>query len=169
MTKQLTPGHVQAGLPSPNPSKSYWLQDPSEILLGYRSTEALPDEADVVVVGSGITGAFAAHFLKNGLEGRKGLKGGLEGRGGCGLDGKGEGVGENDGEGGGEDRGEVKGEGEGTGERVVMLEAREACFGATGRVGSSFSSSSFGGLPPCCCYGEMGEGVGKGGERGRRR
>ena len=77
-----------AGLPVDNPSKSYWLTEPSEILLGHRTTNDLPHTADVVIVGSGITGAFAAHCLK---ERDPNLN-------------------------------------------VVMLEAREACSGATGRV-----------------------------------
>jgi len=85
-----------AGLPSRNPTKSYWLRDPSAALLGHRSTPELPETADVVVVGSGITGAFAARFLKDGLA--------LHGR-----------------VGGGD-------------QSVLMLEAREACSGATGRV-----------------------------------
>lgn len=78
----------QAGLPVSNPSKSYWLKEPSEKLLGHRTTPELPASADVVIVGSGITAAFAAHTLK-------------------------------------ERKPELN---------VVMLEAREACFGATGRV-----------------------------------
>ncbi|KAK8116281.1 hypothetical protein PG984_012783 [Apiospora sp. TS-2023a] len=79
----------QAGLPVSNPSKSYWLKEPSEKLLGHRTTPELPASADVVIVGSGITAAFAAHTLK-------------------------------------ERKPELN---------VVMLEAREACFGATGRNG----------------------------------
>jgi glycine/D-amino acid oxidase-like deaminating enzyme len=78
--------------------------------VGHRGTAELPETADVVVVGSGITGGFAARFL-------------LEG----------EGVGE-----GG------KGEGEGEGLRVVMLEAREVCSGATGRVSLLFFFFFFG-------------------------
>lgn len=84
----------QAGLPSPEPSRSYWHQDPSKLLLGHRTTEGLPAKADYVIVGSGITGAFAAHFLLETLRAE-----GKEGR-----------------------------------ESVLMLEAREACWGATGRV-----------------------------------
>jgi glycine/D-amino acid oxidase-like deaminating enzyme len=64
----------------------YWLQNPSYVLLGRRSTPDLPHTADVIVVGSGITGAFAARELV--AKGRS----------------------------------------------VLMLEAREACWGATGRV-----------------------------------
>ncbi|KAL7795467.1 FAD dependent oxidoreductase [Trichoderma afarasin] len=78
-----------AGLPVDNPSKSYWLSEPSEILLGHRTTKDLPQTADVLIIGSGITGAFAAHFLK---EKAPNLN-------------------------------------------IVMLEAREACWGATGRNG----------------------------------
>ncbi|RYP71084.1 hypothetical protein DL771_005018 [Monosporascus sp. 5C6A] len=83
----LFPG--QSGLPVDNPTESYWLKEPSEKLLGHRTTEQLPRTADVVIVGSGITGAFAAHFLKEKNPD---------------LD-------------------------------IVMLEAREACWGATGRNG----------------------------------
>ncbi|RYP75253.1 hypothetical protein DL769_003864 [Monosporascus sp. CRB-8-3] len=83
----LFPG--QSGLPVDNPTESYWLKEPSEKLLGHRTTEQLPRTADIVIVGSGITGAFAAHFLKEKNPD---------------LD-------------------------------IVMLEAREACCGATGRNG----------------------------------
>jgi hypothetical protein len=85
-SSQLLPG--QSGLPVPNPTKSHWHKEPSEKLLGHRTTPELPHSADVVIVGSGITGAIAAHTLK-------------------------------------ERRPELD---------VVMLEAREACWGATGRV-----------------------------------
>lgn len=102
-----------AGLPSRDPTQSYWLRDPSPALLGHRGTPDLPETADVVVVGSGITGAFAARFLMEGLQ----------------REGQGQGQGQDQGVG-------VGGGGEGgtTGKRVVMLEAREACSGATGRV-----------------------------------
>lgn len=86
MTQTILPG--QSGLPTENPTQSYWHKEPSEKLLGHRTTEHLPASADVVIVGSGISGAFAAHALK-------------------------------------EKRPELN---------VVMLEAREACWGATGRV-----------------------------------
>jgi hypothetical protein len=79
----------QAGLPVPNSTNSYWHQSPSKKLLRHRTTEDLPRTADIVVVGSGLTGSFAAHFLKNGKAKEQ---------------------------------------------SVVMLEAREACWGATGRV-----------------------------------
>lgn len=76
----------QASLPTRNSTSSYWHQDPSPVLLGHRTTPELPSETDVVVVGSGITGAFVAREL---VAARR---------------------------------------------RVVVLESREACWGATGRV-----------------------------------
>ncbi|KAI1462658.1 FAD dependent oxidoreductase [Annulohypoxylon moriforme] len=79
----------QSGLPVDNPTKSYWHKEPSTRLLGHRTTKELPRSADVVIVGSGISGSFAAHFLKE-------LRPDLD---------------------------------------VVMVEAREACSGATGRNG----------------------------------
>lgn len=80
----------QASLPTANSTKSFWHSDPSKILIGHRTTGSLPTEADVVIIGSGISGASAAHFLRQ------------------------------------DDRGKDL--------NVVMLEAREACWGATGRV-----------------------------------
>ncbi|KAF4439342.1 FAD dependent oxidoreductase [Fusarium austroafricanum] len=77
----------RAGPPSSNSTRSYWHRDPSERLLGHRTTNELPTTADVVVIGSGITGTFAARELVAG------------------------------------------------GRSVLMLEAREACWGATGRNG----------------------------------
>ncbi|MCJ1247663.1 hypothetical protein MMC30_004878 [Trapelia coarctata] len=77
-----------AHLPSPHPTSSFWHNEPSPFLLHHRTTPQLPETADVVVIGSGISGAFAAMKL---LE-EPGLK-------------------------------------------VIMLEAREACWGATGRNG----------------------------------
>lgn len=89
-----------APLPTPESTASYWHKEPSKILLNHRTTEDLPPVVDVVVVGSGIVGAFAAWRLlqyaqDNGLSGA---------------------------------RSNVQ--------NVLMLEAREACWGATGRVGS---------------------------------
>ncbi|GAP93224.1 putative FAD dependent oxidoreductase [Rosellinia necatrix] len=78
---------IQSEPPCPNGTLSFWHGDPSEKLLGHRTTEDLPSTADVVVIGSGITGTFAARELVA------------------------------------------------AGRRTVMVEAREACWGATGRNG----------------------------------
>jgi hypothetical protein len=80
----------KASLPTANSTKSFWHRDPSKVLLGHRTTVSLPTEADVVIIGSGISGACAAHFLRE--------------------------------------------HGQDKDLSIVMLEAREACWGATGRV-----------------------------------
>lgn len=59
------------GLPVPNPSKSYWLEDPPfPELVDVRSPK-LPEYADIVVIGSGITGAATARTVLQECE-RKG-------------------------------------------------------------------------------------------------
>jgi len=80
------------GYPHPNPCMSFWLQGlrGSGSLLGYRSTEALPQSTEVAIIGSGISGAATAYFILTGPNPPK---------------------------------------------SVVMLEARELCYGATGRNG----------------------------------
>ncbi|KAH7120377.1 FAD dependent oxidoreductase [Dactylonectria estremocensis] len=79
--------YPQVELPTLSSTRSYWHRDPSETLMGHRTTTHIPGHADVVVIGSGITGTFAAQTLV--ADGRE----------------------------------------------VLMLEAREACWGATGRNG----------------------------------
>lgn len=79
----------QSGLPVPNSTLSYWHKDPSQKLLGYRSTPDLPEEVDTVIIGTGMTGSFAARFLKESSPSSS----------------------------------------------LLVLEAREACWGATGRNG----------------------------------
>jgi hypothetical protein len=78
----------QASLPVSNSTSSFWHREPSKVLLGHRTTSTLPTSTDVVIIGSGITGTFAAHFLHE----------------------------------------------QDASKDILMLEAREACWGATGRV-----------------------------------
>ncbi|KAI0536566.1 FAD dependent oxidoreductase [Xylaria digitata] len=77
----------RAGLPTPNSTHSYWHREPSKTLLNHHTTKDLPTTTDIVVIGSGISGTFAARELVAG------------------------------------------------GRNVLMVEAREACWGATGRNG----------------------------------
>lgn len=79
-----------AGLPSQKSTTSFWHSEPSHFLLDHHTTSELPDYADIVIVGSGITGASAARYLAE--------------------------------------------DGRAKDFSVVMLDAREACWGATGRV-----------------------------------
>ncbi|GKT44462.1 uncharacterized protein ColSpa_04643 [Colletotrichum spaethianum] len=51
------------GLPHENPSSPYWLDDPPFPELVDVRSETLPREADVVVIGSGITGVAVARGL----------------------------------------------------------------------------------------------------------
>lgn len=76
------------GLPVPNPTLSFWHDVPSP--LASHRPDALPTYADVVIIGSGITGTSIARTLLR--------------------------------------------DGESETLRVVMLEAREVCSGATGRL-----------------------------------
>lgn len=79
-------------LPSPNPTKSFWQESFPSDIAEHRTTQKLPAQADVVIIGSGISGAFAAHRLWTfrGMERQA--------------------------------------------RRIVVLEARNVCSAATGRV-----------------------------------
>lgn len=79
-----------ATLPTPTSTSSFWHSEPNEYLLGHRTTAELPTKADIVIVGSGITGTSVARFLAE------------------------------------DERAKDK--------NIVLLEAREACWCATGRV-----------------------------------
>jgi monoamine oxidase len=74
-------------LPVPNPTRSFWHTTHPNPLVHHRTTTNLPTGASVVIIGSGITGVFAAREL---------IASGVT--------------------------------------DVVVLEARDICSGATGRV-----------------------------------
>lgn len=50
-------------LPLEHPTKSYWIEAAKSDLRNYRSTPELPEEVDVVIIGSGYTGATTAYWL----------------------------------------------------------------------------------------------------------
>lgn len=50
-------------LPVANPTKSYWIEAAESPLRDFRSSEELPLETDVVIVGSGYAGATTAYWL----------------------------------------------------------------------------------------------------------
>ncbi|CAG8251884.1 unnamed protein product [Penicillium salamii] len=50
-------------LPVSNPTKSFWIEEASSELRNFRSTEELPNETDVIIVGSGYSGATTAYWL----------------------------------------------------------------------------------------------------------
>ncbi|KAL0469740.1 FAD dependent oxidoreductase [Neurospora intermedia] len=88
-------------LPRENPTSSYW-QDPPDDIADQRTTKDLPSHVDIVIIGSGITGAAIAwNLLKDVQPGGKGSR------------------------------------------NIVMLEARQACSGATGRNGGHTKAASY--------------------------
>ena len=50
-------------LPVPNPTISFWHMSHPNDLVKHRTTPDLPKSASIVVIGSGISGAFAAREL----------------------------------------------------------------------------------------------------------
>lgn len=51
------------GLPNPNPTQTYWLNDPPYPELINASSPSLPQTVDVAIIGSGIAGASVARSL----------------------------------------------------------------------------------------------------------
>lgn len=50
-------------LPIDNPTKSFWIEGAESPYRNHRSTPELPSEVDVVIVGSGYTGATMAYWI----------------------------------------------------------------------------------------------------------
>ncbi|ORY67771.1 FAD dependent oxidoreductase-domain-containing protein [Pseudomassariella vexata] len=92
-------------LPIDNPTKSYWIEAAGSRLRNFRSTDELPKEVDVVIVGSGYTGATTAYWLHKYTE-----KNGQQ-------------------------------------PKVLMLEARDICGGATGRNGGQLRPHAYSRYP----------------------
>lgn len=52
-------------LPVENPTDSYWLSEPHH-LADYCSSEKVPEDVDIAIIGTGLSGvATAYHILKN--------------------------------------------------------------------------------------------------------
>ncbi|KAI1615535.1 FAD dependent oxidoreductase [Exophiala viscosa] len=54
-----------AGLPSQNPTQSFWQTSHPNPITHHRSSPSLPPRASIVVIGTGISGTFATHELLN--------------------------------------------------------------------------------------------------------
>jgi hypothetical protein len=54
-----------AKLPSPNPTRSFWIDSSPDAnpLAGQGSKDPLPSEADICIIGAGITGVGVAYHL----------------------------------------------------------------------------------------------------------
>lgn len=85
----------------PNPSKSYWQEDPPFPNLVDVQSPELPTTADIVIIGSGISGASVAYTILS-QSSKRGIS-----------------------------------------PRVVVLEARNLCSGATGRNGGHIKCSPY--------------------------
>jgi hypothetical protein len=96
-------------LPVENPTRSFWHTTHPNALVRHRTTPHLPGRARVVIVGSGITGVFAARELVAAAAKKNGN---------------------------GNHRDDGNADEDEDDEAVVVLEARDICSGATGRVGS---------------------------------
>ncbi|KAG7823112.1 hypothetical protein KL909_003715 [Ogataea angusta] len=83
----------QKAFPSKETTLSYWIGEADAKLAKHRTTEELPEQADVLIIGSGFSGASVAFNLL-----------------------------------------------EQTDEKVLLLEARDVCSGATGRNGGHMRS-----------------------------
>ncbi|KAH7323557.1 FAD dependent oxidoreductase [Rhexocercosporidium sp. MPI-PUGE-AT-0058] len=108
-----TRASIPVALPRSNPTTSYWQDPPDAQVSDYLSSPTVPETADVVIIGSGITGAGIAWNLLNGDDDSP------------------------KGSGSGNKMGEKKKE------KIVMLEARQACSGATGRNGGHTKAASY--------------------------
>ena len=49
--------------PVSEPTKSYWIEEANSPLRNFRSSDELPKETDIVIVGSGYAGATAAYWI----------------------------------------------------------------------------------------------------------
>ena len=87
---------IPPGLPRDGPTISYW-QDPPSDIADRRTTQELPNIADYIIIGSGISGAFIAYNLLTKKPNAS----------------------------------------------VLLLEARQACSGATGRNGGHTKAASY--------------------------
>ena len=50
-------------LPTANPTKSYLIEAAKSPLRNFRSSEALPEETDVAIIGGGYAGASTAYWI----------------------------------------------------------------------------------------------------------
>ncbi|KIX98144.1 uncharacterized protein Z520_06224 [Fonsecaea multimorphosa CBS 102226] len=87
---------IPPGLPRDNPIQSYW-QDPPDEIADCRTTAELPNEVDIAIIGSGVSGASISYNL---LSSNSNLK-------------------------------------------VVLLEARQAASGASGRNGGHTKTATY--------------------------
>lgn len=57
-------------LPVENPTESYWLSEPHR-LANYSSSEKVPEEVDIAIIGTGLSGVATAYHILKSAEGQK--------------------------------------------------------------------------------------------------
>lgn len=50
-------------LPVADPTKSYWIEAAESPLRNFRSSDELPEEIEVAIIGSGYAGASTAYWI----------------------------------------------------------------------------------------------------------
>lgn len=110
------------GLPNPNPSDSYWLDDPPYPELVNVQSKLLPEDADIVIIGSGITAAAVAWSILQQHRGQESATGQVP-------------ADRHD------NQDSQKSRQPGAPPRIIVLEARSLCSGATGRNGGHIKPS----------------------------
>lgn len=96
----VAPPTADPGIPPTSSTASFWHSQPSSFLHNHRTTHDVPTDADIVIIGSGISGAMAARYLYESCSSPP--------------------------------------------PKIVMLEARQACWGATGRNGGHCKPNLYG-------------------------
>lgn len=128
----LSRARAPPGIPVPDPTHSFWQDAPPYPELVNRHTAAGPPEtADIAIIGSGITGAAIARTVLRELQ-RKGILSQFRGEGKA--EGKAQAQAQQDPSGAPRRRRR-------SWVRVVVLEARQLCSGATGRNGGHIKAS----------------------------
>jgi hypothetical protein len=102
-SRTLSRFNLSPGVPCPYPTRSFWISDDDDKDKSLLSGETPPEYADVVIIGSGITGASIAHTLLTRLS-----------------------------------------ESQSTIKKIVMVDARGICSGATGRNGGHIKTDNYG-------------------------
>ncbi|KXJ86656.1 FAD dependent oxidoreductase-domain-containing protein [Microdochium bolleyi] len=109
------------GLPNPKPTDSYWLDEPPYPELVDAQSKVLPGEADIIIIGSGITGAAVAWSILQQHRQDEAVPGATP------ADNR-------------DDGGRPTPQHQ-RAPRIVVLEARALCSGATGRNGGHIKPS----------------------------
>ncbi|KAI0156574.1 FAD dependent oxidoreductase [Xylariaceae sp. FL1272] len=123
LQQMLKRANASPGLPVSNSTEPYWLEDPPYPDLVNRQSKTLPQTADIVIIGSGITGAAVARSILYDAARKS----------------RGEGLGDGDKPSPSSTEDEKSTNSDLP--QIVVLDARSLCSGATGRNGGHIKAS----------------------------